>query len=123
PRTRSRRRRSAAPRPLGGRHRPHHHPRRPPRPRAEWRIRLARLENGPARHRQHARAGSVARAPGRSHARGSGARRMSTELLEIGDTAPAFEAPASDGKTYALARLISAQAVVLVFYPGNNTPG
>lgn len=48
---------------------------------------------------------------------------MSTDLLKIGDTAPAFDAPASDGKTYALARLISAQAVVLVFYPGNNTPG
>jgi peroxiredoxin len=48
---------------------------------------------------------------------------MSTALLAIGDVAPFFEAPASDGKTYTLARLIAAQAVVLVFYPGNNTPG
>lgn len=48
---------------------------------------------------------------------------MTTALLAVGDVAPPFEAPASDGKTYALARLIAAQAVVLVFYPGNNTPG
>lgn len=48
---------------------------------------------------------------------------MSTELLKIGDVAPAFDAPASDGKTYALASLIAEHAVVLVFYPGNNTPG
>ena len=48
---------------------------------------------------------------------------MSTVLLTVGDLAPAFEAAASDGKTYALARLLAKQAVVLVFYPGNNTPG
>jgi|GEM_PF-961016 len=48
---------------------------------------------------------------------------MSTELLAVGDKAPPFEAPASDGKTYTLARLTAKQAVVLVFYPGNNTPG
>jgi peroxiredoxin Q/BCP len=48
---------------------------------------------------------------------------MSSILLTVGDRAPAFEAPASDGKTYALARLVAKQAVVLVFYPGNNTPG
>ena len=48
---------------------------------------------------------------------------MSAALLAVGETAPPFEARASDGKTYALTRLIAAQAVVLVFYPGNNTPG
>ena len=48
---------------------------------------------------------------------------MSAALLAVGDAAPPFEAPASDGKTYALARLTVKQAVVLVFYPGNNTPG
>lgn len=44
-------------------------------------------------------------------------------MLAVGDRAPAFEAPASDGTTYALSRLLATQAVVLVFYPGNNTPG
>ncbi len=44
-------------------------------------------------------------------------------LLEIGTPAPPFTAPASDGKTYRLAELLRAGAVVLFFYPGNNTPG
>ena len=44
-------------------------------------------------------------------------------LLEVGTPAPPFTAPASDGKTYTLAELLSAGAVVLFFYPGNNTPG
>lgn len=48
---------------------------------------------------------------------------MSTEILAVGDRAPAFEAPASDGQTYALSHLLAKHAVVLVFYPGNNTPG
>lgn len=48
---------------------------------------------------------------------------MSTTLLAVGDDAPPFEAAASDGTTYTLAGLIARQAVVLVFYPGNNTPG
>ena len=48
---------------------------------------------------------------------------MSTTILAVGDRAPAFEAKASDGKTYALSRLLAEYAVVLVFYPGNNTPG
>ncbi|MGH7605885.1 MAG: hypothetical protein ACREME_00980 [Gemmatimonadales bacterium] len=46
-----------------------------------------------------------------------------TEPLAIGTTAPAFRAPASDGRTYALEELLQAGAVALVFYPGNNTPG
>jgi len=48
---------------------------------------------------------------------------MNAALLAVGDLAPAFEAAASDGATYSLARLIAAHAVMLVFYPGNNTPG
>ena len=46
-----------------------------------------------------------------------------SELLAIGSKAPAFTAPASDGKTYRLADALNATHVALVFYPGNNTPG
>jgi peroxiredoxin len=46
-----------------------------------------------------------------------------TEPLAIGSKAPAFTAPASDGRTYTLGDLIKKTAVALVFYPGNNTPG
>jgi peroxiredoxin len=46
-----------------------------------------------------------------------------SELLAIGSTAPAFTAPASDGRTYALADVLQTKHVALVFYPGNNTPG
>jgi len=46
-----------------------------------------------------------------------------SDPLPIGSQAPAFTAPASDGRTYALADLLTAGPVALVFYPGNNTPG
>ena len=46
-----------------------------------------------------------------------------SEPLAIGTRAPAFEAPASDGKTYRLVDLLRRGPVALVFYPGNNTPG
>ncbi len=46
-----------------------------------------------------------------------------SEPLQIGSRAPAFEAPASDDKTYRLADLLRRGPVALVFYPGNNTPG
>ncbi|PYP49272.1 MAG: hypothetical protein DMD45_15010 [Gemmatimonadetes bacterium] len=46
-----------------------------------------------------------------------------SELLAIGSNAPAFTAPASDGKTYRLSDVLKATHVALVFYPGNNTPG
>ena len=46
-----------------------------------------------------------------------------SDPLAIGSKAPAFEAPASDGKTYRLAELLNHGSVALVFYPGNNTPG
>ncbi|HYU27562.1 MAG: hypothetical protein DMD48_00385 [Gemmatimonadetes bacterium] len=46
-----------------------------------------------------------------------------SEPLPIGSTAPAFNAAASDGKTYALGDLLKHGPVALVFYPGNNTPG
>lgn len=46
-----------------------------------------------------------------------------SEPLTVGSRAPAFEALASDDKTYALADLLRSGPVALVFYPGNNTPG
>jgi peroxiredoxin len=46
-----------------------------------------------------------------------------TDMLRVGATAPAFTAPASDGRTYALADELTRRHVALVFYPGNNTPG
>ena len=46
-----------------------------------------------------------------------------SEPLAIGSQAPAFTAPASDGRTYKLAELLKAGHVALIFYPGNNTPG
>ena len=44
-------------------------------------------------------------------------------LLEPGTSAPDFTAQASDGQTYRLSRLLQESRVLLVFYPGNNTPG
>ena len=44
-------------------------------------------------------------------------------LLEPGTPAPDFSAEASDGQTYQLQRLLEQSRVLLVFYPGNNTPG
>ncbi len=46
-----------------------------------------------------------------------------SDLLAIGSPAPGFTAAASDGKTYTLADVLKRAHVVLVFYPGNNTPG
>jgi peroxiredoxin len=44
-------------------------------------------------------------------------------LLEPGSIAPAFFADGSDGKRYTLRELLARSRVLLVFYPGNNTPG
>jgi len=46
-----------------------------------------------------------------------------SDVLEIGSKAPAFEAQASDGKTYRLTDVLKRGPVALIFYPGNNTPG
>ena len=46
-----------------------------------------------------------------------------TTLLNVGTRAPEFTAAASDGKTYSLSDLLRHGHVVLVFYPGNDTPG
>jgi peroxiredoxin len=44
-------------------------------------------------------------------------------LIQPGTEAPDFTAEASDGDTYQLQRLLQQSRVLLVFYPGNNTPG
>jgi peroxiredoxin Q/BCP len=44
-------------------------------------------------------------------------------LLQPGTPAPDFSADASDGRTYRLQELLENGRVLLVFYPGNNTPG
>jgi peroxiredoxin len=44
-------------------------------------------------------------------------------LLQPGSLAPDFTATASDGRTYNLHRMLEESRVLLVFYPGNNTPG
>jgi peroxiredoxin len=44
-------------------------------------------------------------------------------LLQPGTEAPDFSAEASDGQTYQLHDLLNESRVLLLFYPGNNTPG
>jgi peroxiredoxin len=44
-------------------------------------------------------------------------------LLPPGSPAPDFSAEASDGQRYSLKDLLQRTRVLLVFYPGNNTPG
>jgi peroxiredoxin len=44
-------------------------------------------------------------------------------LLRPQTHAPDFTAPASDGATYHLEEVLKQSRVLLVFYPGNNTPG
>lgn len=44
-------------------------------------------------------------------------------LIAVGALAPEFELPASDGKTYRLKDVLSRHLALLVFYPGNDTPG
>jgi len=43
--------------------------------------------------------------------------------LKVGDSAPEFALPGTDGKTYRLSDILKRQLAFLVFYPGNNTPG
>jgi peroxiredoxin len=46
-----------------------------------------------------------------------------TGLVPAGNVAPTFTAAASDGRLYALGDLLADSRVLLVFYPGNDTPG
>ena len=44
-------------------------------------------------------------------------------VLKVGDTAPDFTLPGSDGKTYALKDLVGEQAVVIAWFPKAFTGG
>ena len=44
-------------------------------------------------------------------------------LLAPGDPAPDFTLAGSDGRLHTLSGLLSGTQVLLVFYPGNDTPG
>ena len=44
-------------------------------------------------------------------------------LLRPGSVAPDFTAEGSDGRVYRLGEVLEASRVLLVFYPGNDTPG
>jgi thioredoxin-dependent peroxiredoxin len=49
---------------------------------------------------------------------------MSTaQEIRVGDPAPAFEMPASNGETVKLSDFLGRSEVVLFFYPKDNTPG
>jgi peroxiredoxin Q/BCP len=50
---------------------------------------------------------------------------MATEAkkVQIGDTAPDFTLPAQDGKTVSLQDFIGKSALVVYFYPKDDTPG
>ena len=60
-----------------------------------------------------------ARGPARCAERGGFVIR----LLEVGAAAPDFTLGGSDGRSHTLSRLLRDGHVMLVFYPGNDTPG
>lgn len=45
------------------------------------------------------------------------------DMIEVGATAPLFELEASDGGRYRLSDVLAGGHALLIFYPGNNTPG
>ncbi|MBA3259911.1 MAG: redoxin domain-containing protein [Gemmatimonadales bacterium] len=45
------------------------------------------------------------------------------QLISAGEPAPEFTAAGSDGPTYRLRSLLADSHVLLLFYPGNDTPG
>ena len=46
-----------------------------------------------------------------------------TAPLKVGTLAPDFTASGSDGKVHRLSEMLADSRVLLIFYPGNNTPG
>ena len=55
-------------------------------------------------------------------AAGAGEEKQAMEL-KVGDRAPGFELPGSDGKTYTLKQYAGKAAVVLAWYPKAMTGG
>lgn len=53
----------------------------------------------------------------------NGKERKPSEMLAVGEQAPDFTALDEDGNTVRLADFRNNRNVVLVFYPGNDTPG
>ena len=45
------------------------------------------------------------------------------DLVKVGASAPDWKLEANDGKTYHLRDVLTRDLALLVFYPGNNTPG
>ena len=45
------------------------------------------------------------------------------DMIEVGATAPLFELEASDGECHRLSDALAEGHALLIFYPGNNTPG
>jgi peroxiredoxin Q/BCP len=66
---------------------------------------------------------SAAKTPNASVDAPADSTKSDSEMLKVGDTAPAFEATTDTGETVRLADYRGKQNVVLVFYPGDNTPG
>jgi thioredoxin-dependent peroxiredoxin len=50
-------------------------------------------------------------------------RAQEPVALKVGDMAPAFSAPGSDGKTHTLAESLGKRAVVLAWFPKAFTAG
>lgn len=46
-----------------------------------------------------------------------------TDLIAVGAEAPDFELAGSDGATHRLSDVRKRHLALLVFYPGDNTPG
>ncbi|MBX3729640.1 MAG: peroxiredoxin [Candidatus Sumerlaeia bacterium] len=61
--------------------------------------------------------------PGEGSLAPSGEPRDPSQILEVGDKAPAFEVQDEFGRTVRLADYRGKNNVVLIFYPVNNTPG
>jgi peroxiredoxin len=45
------------------------------------------------------------------------------DLIAVGATAPGWTLSGSDGHTHTLQDVLQRELALLVFYPGNNTPG
>lgn len=58
-----------------------------------------------------------------SMAFGTAALAQEVAVLEVGDKAPDFSLPASDGETYSLAQFIGVKPIVIAFFPKAFTGG